>query len=165
MFLRGVNYWPRYIAGMGLGEFNGKSWFATDSYDPDLVEADLTEIAALGFNLVNIQFTDFSSGWAQEGRAVIDFLERCRNHGIWARIDLATTYLNGAYNGQLSPNLDNYLQSAYLPGNDRVFAYELLWEPMIGMHSAGGSSDFVNGRVTGNSTGRTITSTPTGSPG
>jgi hypothetical protein len=156
VFLQGVNYWPRYIAGIGLGEANGQSWLEANQYDPDLVEADLTEIAALGFNLVNIQFSDYIDGWDQEGRALIDFLERCRNHGIWARIFLSATYLNGPYNGQLSPTLDNYLQSAYLPGNDRVFAYELLWEPMIGMHDTGGVGELVNGVVTAANTGRTI---------
>ena len=156
VFLQGVNYWPRYIAGMGAGEFNWQSWFEADQYDPDLVEADLSEIAALGFNLVNIQFSDYISGWSQEGRALIDFLERCRNHGIWARISLGATVLNGAYNGQLSPTIDNYLQSAYLPGNDRVFAYELLWEPMIGTHDTGGAGELVKGAVTGVNTGRTV---------
>jgi uncharacterized protein (TIGR03437 family) len=156
VFLQGVNYWPRYTVGIGLGESNGQSWFEANQYDPDLVEADLTEIAALGFNLLNIQFSEYISGWAPEGRAVIDFLERCRNHGLWARIFLSTTFLNGAYNGQISPTLDNYLQSAFLPGNDRVFAYELLWEPMIGMHDSGGAGEFVNDMVTGANTGRTL---------
>ena len=156
VFLRGVNYWPRYVAGLYPGELNGQSWFEADLYDPDLVEADLSEIAALGFNLVNIQFSDTIGGWRQEGRALIDFLERCRNHGIWVRIFLSATETNGAYNGQLSPNLDYYLQSAYLPGNDRVFAYELLWEPMLGMHSSGGAGELVKGVVTGVNAGRTL---------
>ena len=147
VFLRGVNYWPRFIAGTDPGAFNGRSWLDLGQYDPDLVEADLTEIAALHFNLVNIQFSDFQGSWAPEGRALIDFLERCRNHGIWVQISLRTTSTNAAYAGQASPTLESYLQAAYLPGNDRVFAYELLWEPMIGTHDKGGQGRLVNGAI------------------
>jgi uncharacterized protein (TIGR03437 family) len=145
VFLRGVNYWPRYIAGST--QFNGQSWLEASQYDPDLVEADLTEIAALHFNLVSIQFSDFENLWAEEGRALIDFLERCRTHGIWVQISLRSTVTNAAYAGQISPTLESYLQAAYLPGNDRVLAYELLWEPMIGTHDKGGQGRLVNGQL------------------
>jgi hypothetical protein len=149
VFLRGVNYWPRLPEGYGL------SWLDAGLYDPDLVEADLTEIAALGFNLVSIQYGDAQGFSAQDGRALIDFLGRCRDHGIWAQVALAATVLNGAYGGQISPYLDSYLQGAWLPGNDRVFAYELLWEPMVGMHDAGGQGRIVNGALVPN-TGRMV---------
>ncbi|MEI9970732.1 MAG: choice-of-anchor D domain-containing protein [Ignavibacteriota bacterium] len=147
VFLHGVNYWPRYIAGIDPGSYNGQSWLEAAQYDPDVVEADLTEIAALHFNLVNIQYSDYEGFWAQEGRALIDFLERCRAHGIWVQIALRATLTNSAYAGQLSPTLESYLQSAYLPGNDRVFAYELLWEPMVGTHDQGGQGRLVNGAI------------------
>jgi uncharacterized protein (TIGR03437 family) len=155
VFLRGVNYWPRYIPGVVPGAFNGQSWLQSGQYDPDMVEADLTQIEALGFNLVNIQFSDYVGLWAQEGRSLIDFLERCRNHHLWAQISLRTTVLNGAYEGQISPTLDSFLQAAYLPGNDRVFAYDLLWEPMVGSHDAAGQGRLVNGQVVYN-TGRLV---------
>ena len=138
VFLRGVNYWPRIPAAYG------RSWLEAGTYDPDLVEADLNGIAALGFNLVNIQYGGYSP---QEGRALIDFLERCRNHGLRAQISLVATILNGAYGGQISPNLDTSLQLAWLAGNDRVFAYELLWEPMVGTHDSGGQGRVVNGAL------------------
>ena len=155
VFLRGVNYWPRFIAGTDPAAFNGRSWLDIGQYDPDLIEADLTEIAALHFNLVNIQFSDLQNSWAPEGRALIDFLERCRNHGIWVQISLRTTSTNAAYAGQSSPTLESYLQAAYLPGNDRVFAYELLWEPMVGTHDKGGQGRLVNGAIVYN-TGRLV---------
>jgi hypothetical protein len=144
VFLRGVNYWPR------LAVAYGRSWFDAGTYDPDMVEADLTGIAALGFNLVSVQYSDRGGLSAPAGRSLIDFLERCRNHGIWAQIALATTVLNGAYGGQMSPDLDTSLLGALLPGNDRVFAYELLWEPMVGMHDSGGQGRIVNGALVPN---------------
>jgi hypothetical protein len=150
VFLRGVNYWPRLPAAYG------RIWLAAGTYDPDVVEADLTEIAALGFNLVSIKYSDYG-GYAEDGRerALIDFLERCRNHGIWAQIFLATTILNGAYGGQVSPSLTTYLPAAWLPGNDRVFAYQLLWEPMVGLHDTGGQGRVVNGMLVADS-GRVV---------
>jgi uncharacterized protein (TIGR03437 family) len=155
VFLRGVNYWPRFTAGTDPGAFNGRSWLDAAQYDPDLIEADLTAIASLHFNLVNIQFSDLQGSWAPEGRALIDFLERCRNHGIWVQISLRTTSTNAAYADQMSPTLESYLQAAYLPGNDRVFAYELLWEPMAGTHDKGGQGRLVNGAIVYN-TGRMV---------
>jgi len=142
IFLRGVNYWPRLPAAYG------RSWLGAGTYDPDVVEADLTEIAALGFNLVSIKYSDYG-GFAEDGRAraLIDFLGRCRNHGIWAQISLAATLLNGAYGDQISPFLNTYLPAAWLPGNDRVFAYQLLWEPMVGLHDTGGQGRVVNGML------------------
>jgi uncharacterized protein (TIGR03437 family) len=155
IFLRGVNYWPRFISGVPAGEFNGQSWLESIQYDPDLIEADLTEIAGLGFNLLNIQFSDLEALWDEEGRNLIDFLERCRTHGIWVQISLRSTVTNAAYDGQITSTLEKYLRAAYLPGNDRVFAYELLWEPMIGTHDKGGQGRLVNGQLVYN-TGRLV---------
>lgn len=150
VFLRGVNYWPRLPAAYG------RSWLGAGTYDPDVVEADLTEIAALGFNLVSIKYSDYG-GFAEDGRerSLIDFLGRCRNHGIWAQIFLAATLLNGAYGGQTSPFLNIYLPAAWLPGNDRVFAYQLLWEPMVGLHDTGGQGRIINAMLVADS-GRVV---------
>lgn len=155
VFLNGVNYWPRYIAGIEQVDFNGRSWLAPEQYDPALVEADLSEIAALHFNLVNIQYGDLQNDWIHQGRSLMDFLERCRRYGIWVRIALRATILNEALPGTLNPALGSYLTAAYLPGNDRVFAYELLWEPFLGSHEKGGQGGFVNGLITYN-TGRLL---------
>src|ERR1019366_6667926 len=55
VFLQGVNYWPRNISGMPAYLFTD-SWFEPEIYDPDLVEADLTLIESLHFNLVNVRY-------------------------------------------------------------------------------------------------------------
>ncbi len=151
VFLHGVNYWPRYAAGLGLTT----SWLEPSFYDPDQVEADLALIASLNFNLVNIQYPDPQPNWQQQARSLIDFLERCRNHGIWVRIALPATLGNNAYAGMLNPALGALLDAAYLPGNDRVFAYELLWEPFIGFQNQGGYGGYLNGAYVTNA-GRTI---------
>ena len=155
VFLQGVNYWPRYVAGLEQYRFNGRSWLAPDQYDPNVIETDLSEIAALHFNLVSIQYEDLQGDTPVLGRALIDFLERCREHGLWARIAIRATSVNAAYSGMLLPGLGAVLEYGYLPGNDRVFSYELLWEPMVGSHDQGGQGGFLNGVFTTN-LGRTL---------
>ena len=134
VFLNGVNFWPRYIAGLEANQFQLSSWLDSEFYDPDIIEADLTQVAALGFNLVSVQYEGL---WGSQGRAMVDFLERCRSHGIWARVALGTTDQNNAFTGTIAPDLDTTIQAAFLPGNDRVFAYDILWEPMIGLYTQG----------------------------
>jgi uncharacterized protein (TIGR03437 family) len=145
VFLHGVNFWPRYAAGLD-GNF---SWLEPQNYDPVQVEADLAEVASLNFNLVNVQYVDAEyanqDGWQPQARSLIDFLERCRSHGIWVRVALPATLGDNAFNGTLNPQLGDYLNEAFLPGNDRVFAYELLWEPYLGMQASGGYDGYVNG--------------------
>jgi uncharacterized protein (TIGR03437 family) len=145
VFLHGVNFWPRYAAGLD-GNF---SWLEPQNYDPVQVEADLAELASLNFNLVNVQYVDaeyaYQDGWQPQARSLIDFLERCRSHGIWVRVALPATLGDNALNGTVNPQLGDYLNEAFLPGNDRVFAYELLWEPYLGMQASGGYDGYVNG--------------------
>ncbi len=136
VFLHGTNYWPRYAPNGGYAE-----------YDPVRVEADLTMMESLNFNLVNIRANMF------DPRGLIDFLERCRNHGIWVRLEMETTRGNNAFRGTVQPAvISQILNSSVLPGNDRIFAYEILWEPYIGTHDRGygnyvGDTPFSNGRT------------------
>ncbi len=151
VFLHGANYSPRYAGGLPLTI----SWLEPVYYDPDQVEADLSLIASLNFNLVNIQYPDPQPNPQQQARSLIDFLERCRNHGIWVRVSLPATLGNNAYAGALNPALGSFLDAAYLPGNDRVFAYEVLWEPFIGFQNQGGYGGYLNGTYVTN-VGRAI---------
>src|SRR5439155_5361565 len=67
VFLSGVNYWPRFIAGTDPGAFNGRSWLDVGQYDPDLIEADLTEITALHFNLSTFNSATFKTPGRRRG--------------------------------------------------------------------------------------------------
>jgi hypothetical protein len=141
IYLHGVNYWPRYAAGIGANI----SWLEPGFYDPIQVEADLTLLESLNFNLVNIQYGFNDPTYAPQGRSLVDFLDRCRKHGIYARIAIPATVGDNAFNGTLNPSLGAALEDAYLPGNDRVFAYEVLWEPYLGMQTTGGYEGYVDG--------------------
>jgi len=155
VFLEGVNYWPRNTPSLSIADFNSYSWLDPLFYDPGFIEADLSLIASLHFNLVNIRYSLLPNDWPQQARALIDFLERCRAHGIWVRIDVPATRSNNAYAGDFNAPLESYLEAAYLPGNDRVFSYELLWEPFLGPQNQGGYGGFVNGTYESN-VGRAI---------
>ncbi|MCC7493812.1 MAG: hypothetical protein IT204_15765 [Fimbriimonadaceae bacterium] len=122
LFLHGVNYWPRYVAGSDVTRYNSH-WLMPQNYDPVLVEADLASIAKLGMNLVSIQYTD-----PVMGPSLRDFLDRCRRLGLWVNVYLAGTH-------PLSPDLAAaraLLAAADLPADSAVFAYDLAWEPKVG---------------------------------
>ncbi|MBI2297331.1 MAG: beta-galactosidase [Armatimonadetes bacterium] len=122
VFLHGVNYWPRYVAGQGQGRYWGH-WLAPADYDPDLVEADLAGLQQLGMNLVSI-----SCGQASMARPLMDFLERCRRHNIWVNL-----YHGGAQSLEYRPEaMAEFYRAAHLAGNDTLFAYDLNWEPHFG---------------------------------
>jgi hypothetical protein len=138
VFLQGVNYWPRYTAGLEPARFGfGQTWLLPQNYDPDVIEADLTLLASLNFNLVSILYGDINAA-----RSLVDFLDRCRKHGFWANIYI-DAFIPGSDPAILShghllginSNIGSLLQAAFLPGHDRVFAYDLLWEPDLGLHS------------------------------
>lgn len=143
MFLTGVNYWPRNVGGLEPARFN-QNYLEPQNYDPDLVEADLAEIASLNFNLINIAYgiSGFETNLQTRARPLIDFLERCRNHHVWVRITVPSTIGNGAYSANMYTGIDSVIEAALLPGNDRVFGYELFWEPFIGSHNQGGDGCF-----------------------
>ncbi len=119
----GINYWPRSTSGLPASLY-GQGWLSALVYDPTIIEADLTEMQQLGFNVVSgIQYSNTA-----QAPALRDFLARCDAHGIRANV-----FLSGA--DPRSPNLQQLtavLQAADLPHDTAVFAYDLAWEPHFG---------------------------------
>jgi hypothetical protein len=125
VFLHGVNYWARNVSGMEPGRYHS-GWLTARNYDPEVVEADLAELERLGMNLVSVQYAG-----GDQARPLIDFMERCRRHGIWANL-----YTGSAGGLSSNPERDQaLLEAALLPGNDTVFAYDINWEPRLGSHA------------------------------
>jgi hypothetical protein len=120
----GINYWPRSTSGL-RPELFVRGWLSPQLYDPDVVEADLAEMARLGFNLVSgVQYDD-----ACQAPPLRDFLARCDAHGI--RVNL---FLAGA--SPLALDVDRVtalVAAAGLQRDGAVFAYDLAWEPNAGM--------------------------------
>jgi hypothetical protein len=124
VYLHGINFWPRYVTGVeGDNSINTKNWLQQERYDPEAVQADLDLVASMKYNLVTVQL------WDRAERGMMDFLERCRARGIWAFIFSQPTATPEFW---LLPDALDRIRNAYLPGNDRVFAHELAWEPHMG---------------------------------
>jgi len=126
VFLNGVNYWPRNVSGLEPARFR-EYWLTPHNYDPDIVEADLAALEGAGFNVVSIVYVR-----AEQARPLLDFLQRCRRHHIWAHLYIGSA----AESLRLFPERDTLLlQRALLSGNPTVFGYELAWEPRFGKHN------------------------------
>lgn len=118
----GLNFWPRYASGLEPGEY-WSHWLAPRYYDPEAVEEDLGILVSLGMNLVSIQYLDPAMA-----PALIDFLGRCRAHGVKAII-----FIPGGHPfGIDGPSIDAVVAAARLWLWDSVFAYDLAWEPHAG---------------------------------
>jgi len=115
----GINFWPLYVSGSEPGDYS-LGWLTPGFYQPDEVEADLVRMESLGINMVSIQL-----GRPDCIRNLLDFLRRCRRHGI---------RVNG-FLGTASPlKFDEaatraFLRQAHLADNSTLFAYDIIWEP------------------------------------
>ncbi|MBP5225966.1 MAG: hypothetical protein J6336_01120 [Kiritimatiellae bacterium] len=115
----GVNYWPRYIAGMNDADF-WAGWMRDGYYAPAQIDRDLNRMAEIGINMVSIQAPPL-----EHARNLVDFLRRCRKRSIYVNL----------FHGAASPvdfkrrELADFLTAARLPGNAQLFAYDTIWEP------------------------------------
>ncbi|NUQ01242.1 MAG: hypothetical protein HUU35_15445, partial [Armatimonadetes bacterium] len=124
LFLHGVNFWPRYVSGQERDRY-WSHWLSPRNYDPEVVEADLKAVAGLGMNLVSVQYNALD-----QAPAMRDLLARARRHGLWVNV-----YLGGAHPLSFDPLLvSRLLTEGRLCGDPTVFAYDLAWEPRLGVH-------------------------------
>ena len=121
-FAFGVNFWPRYVAGMEEADY-WRFWLDPSNYDPELVEQDLRLVKALGMNCVSVQYLK-----VRQALPLRDFLHRCQAHGI--RVNL---YVDGLHPLYFQPELaQELIQAASLASQPTLFAYDLAWEPIWG---------------------------------
>jgi len=123
----GVNYWPRYVAGLEPPDYQAH-WLTPSYYDPEMVDGDLRKLADLGMAMVSV-----SIGSREQIRNLHDFLLRCRRYGI--KVNL--------FVGGLDPLLGDgsggieLIKEARLPDNPVVFAYDIAWEPNLTAYDRG----------------------------
>ncbi|MCC7493219.1 MAG: hypothetical protein IT204_12755 [Fimbriimonadaceae bacterium] len=116
----GVNYMPS--SGIGLEDSaTFELWLSPRSYDPVIVERDLSDLAALGLNSVSIfQYHD-----SLAGRNLLDLLLRCADKGL--RVNLS---LRPGTPLEFPWDLVREMITAHrLDRCDTIFAYDLAWEP------------------------------------
>ena len=115
----GINFWPLYVSGMQKKDY-WAGWLRDAYYAPALVERDMKHMADMGINMLSIQTPPL-----EEHRNLLHFLHLCKKYGMHANL----------YMGQASPlafredALKEYLDTARIPGNATVFAYDTIWEP------------------------------------
>jgi hypothetical protein len=129
-FAHAINYWPLYVSGMEVEEyFSG--WAMPATYEPEYIDRDLDTLQTMGVNCVSIQYVR-----PAEAPRLRDFIARCATRGIKVNV-----FLSGAHPTSPSAVDDlskrpfmELLQAADLKGNAGVFAYDLAWEPRLGLH-------------------------------
>ena len=123
----GVNYMPS--TGIGVANLHSfEHWLGRGSYDPEVIQRDLTRVKAMNLNAVSI-FIHHESLPAQN---LLDFLRRCESLGLRVNQSLRPgTPMD--FRWQEMKELIEFYRMAQ---NDAIFAYDLAWEPSHGDHSA-----------------------------
>jgi hypothetical protein len=119
----GVNYMPS--SGIAMPEvYYFEYWLDRGSYDPEVIERDLTRIENMGLNAVSI----FIYHESMKAQHLLDFLRRCDAHKLHVNQSLRPgTPLNFNFT-KMKELMDFY----HMPENDTIFAYDLAWEPNFG---------------------------------
>jgi hypothetical protein len=119
-FAHGVNYMPSSGIGIEDTEYF-EYWLDPQPYDPDVIERDLADIAAMGMNMVSV----FQYHRSLPGRNLLDLLDRCDSHGLKVNLSLRPgTPMDFPWD-----LVREMIQAGRLAQNDTVFAYDLAWEP------------------------------------
>ncbi|MDB6056218.1 MAG: Endo-beta-mannanase, partial [Verrucomicrobiales bacterium] len=119
----GVNYMPS--SGIAMGEvYYFEYWLDRGSYDPEVIERDLTRIQNMGLNAVSI----FVYHETLKAQHLLDFLRRCDAHKLHVNQSLRPgTPLNFNW-----AKMKELIEFYHMPDNDTIFAYDLAWEPNFG---------------------------------
>lgn len=119
----GVNFFPIYaMAGIDGNDY-WAGWSSRRIYDPELVDAELRAVKALGLNMISIHPSDVNT---PDPMAIRDLLYRCRKHGI--RLNL---YAGGMGTDPLNFDADRFrtlVDKAHLKNDAYLFCYDIVWE-------------------------------------
>jgi hypothetical protein len=124
-FPHGVNFWPRYVAGMGTADY-WTGWQHRAHYDPLLVEEDLQIAQSLGITALSIQ----APRSVEDLPCLWDFLARCKAHHI--RVNL---YLPVDPRGFDAEFVRALVTQGHLANFSALFAYDITWEPRWGHYA------------------------------
>lgn len=128
----GVNYWPRYASGLEPDDY-AYHWLAPGFYNPEEVERDLRQLASLGANFLPIR-----ANAQHDGRNLLDFLRRCKHHGIRVMLFLQSHIITDDphyFQGVMMPLhfqeqvVAAFIRSTWLADNPALLGYDLIWEP------------------------------------
>ncbi|MFA6561388.1 MAG: hypothetical protein WCV00_05715 [Verrucomicrobiia bacterium] len=128
----GVNYWPRYAIALEQEDYVFH-WLTPGFYNPEEVERDLRQLESLGANFVAIRVHH-----QNDRRTVLDFLRRCRNHGIRVFIFVSSHVITDDphyFQGLMMPHhfqekdVAEFIRATRLAENPTLMGWDLIWEP------------------------------------
>lgn len=123
-FFNGINYYPSRIGG-----YPGLRTTQRESYDPEVIERDLTYLQSIGVNALSavqaLVPTDPADPKAY--RDQLDFLDRCDRHGmkVFFFLQDGRPYYGGSF-----AKIKDYITRAGLKDHPAIMCWELAWEPI-----------------------------------
>ena len=128
----GVNYWPRYSIALEQEDYTFH-WLTPGFYNPEEVERDLRQLESMGATFVAIR-----AHHQNDRRTVLDFLRRCRNHGLRAFIFVQSHVITDDphyFQGLMMPfhfqekDVAEFIRATRLAENPTLMGWDLIWEP------------------------------------
>ncbi|TAL72138.1 MAG: hypothetical protein EPN88_05140, partial [Bacteroidetes bacterium] len=148
----GANYWPRNAIATEQVDYL-YHWLTPGYYDPEQLDDDLQRLQNMGANFIAIR-----ANYAENRRTLLDFMRRCRNHGIRIYLFLQThevTVEPHYFQGILMPfhfeeeKFAEFIKETRISGNPTLMSWDLIWEPSVwlfqdnvGMFGWDGNSNF-----------------------
>lgn len=122
----GIHYWLPFVDN-AADMMVLHNWLDPALYDPDVVETDLTTIAKAGIPVVVAPY------WGlQQAACVRDFLARCERHGLKCQLFLR-------HADPMEHDLKQVaamVNAAQLSRQPALYAFDLGWEPRLGLRPA-----------------------------
>ncbi len=128
----GVNYWPRYAIALEQEDYTFH-WLTPGFYNPEEVERDLQQLESMGATFVAIR-----AHHQNDRRTVLDFLRRCRNHGLYAFLFVQSHVITDDphyFQGLMMPyhfqekDVAEFIRATRLAENPTLMGWDLIWEP------------------------------------
>lgn len=128
----GVNYWPRYAIALEQEDYTFH-WLTPGFYNPEEVERDLRQLESMGATFVAIR-----AHHQNDRRTVLDFLRRCRNHGLRAFLFVQSHVITDDphyFQGLMMPHhfqekdVAEFMRATRLAENPTLMGWDLIWEP------------------------------------
>lgn len=128
----GVNYWPRHSIALEQEDYV-YHWLTPGFYNPEEVEGDLALLEKMGATFVAIR-----AHHENDRRTLLDFLRRCRNHGIVAMVFLQSHVITDDphyFQGIMTPfhyqaeAVRDFMKATRIAENPALLCWDLIWEP------------------------------------
>ena len=128
----GVNYWPRHAIALEQEDYTFH-WLTPGFYNPEEVERDLQQLESMGANFVAVR-----AHHQNDRRTVLDFLRRCRLHGLRAFLFVQSHVITDDphyFQGLMMPqhfqekDVAGFISATRLADNPTLMGWDLIWEP------------------------------------